>query len=203
MSTLARRQPRGSTSPRSTSTMSSTAVPVAAVDLLTSLLEAELNSVFRFMGEGSPYLSRATVEVKRPLQEMVAAGDRRAAEIADMIMSLGTSPLPHKSIRSEEQYLAFLSLKFLLPKLVTEKELCIQRYKNALASVRTLPQAPREVVEMLERHVAEITPELASLERAAAHVAAANAANIREARKDPSQPAAGTKKGSDAGPAAG
>jgi len=160
----------------STDTAIHAASPVAVIDVLNSLLEAELNSVFRFMGEGSPYLSRATVEVKRPLAEMMIAGHRRSGELADMINALGTVPVPHKSIRSEEQYLAFLSLKFLLPKLLTEKKLCIQRYENALAQVRTLPQVPSEVVAMLERHVAEIKPELAALERAAAHVAAENAA---------------------------
>ena len=36
--------------------------PVAVVDALNSLLEAEQGSVFRFMGEGSPYLSRASAD---------------------------------------------------------------------------------------------------------------------------------------------
>src|SRR3954468_9939784 len=95
----------GSTSSR---TMSSTAVPVAVVDLLTSLLEAELGSVFRFMGEGSPYLSRATVEVRRPLQEMVLAERRRAADLAGLVESItGASPSPSVGIRRDEQYLAY------------------------------------------------------------------------------------------------
>src|SRR5438477_8948894 len=87
--------------------------PVAVVDLLNSLLEAELNSIFRFMGEGSPYLSRASAEVRRPLQEMVLAERRRAAEIANLIDALGSVPTPAGAIRRDEQYLAFLSLKFL------------------------------------------------------------------------------------------
>jgi len=36
--------------------------PAAAIDTLCSLLEAELNSIFRFMEESSPYLSRATAD---------------------------------------------------------------------------------------------------------------------------------------------
>src|SRR5438093_5642675 len=92
-----------------TSTMTSTA-PVAIIDLLSSLLEAELNSIFRFMGEGSPYLSRATVEVRRPLQEMVLAERRRARELADLIESLGTVPTPATGPRRDEQYLSYLSL---------------------------------------------------------------------------------------------
>ena len=50
--------------------------PVAVVDVLNSLLEAEQNSVFRFLGEGSPYLSRATAEIRRPLEQMVDTSHR-------------------------------------------------------------------------------------------------------------------------------
>src|SRR5512132_919185 len=109
--------------------------PVAVVDTLNSLLEAEQGSVFRFMGEGSPYLSRATADVRRPLQQMVEANQRHVAALGMMIERLGGYPVP-RPLRAEEQYLAFLSLKFLLPKLVDEKNLIVRRYDNAL---RALP----------------------------------------------------------------
>ena len=96
--------------------------PVAVVDALNSLLEAEQGSVFRFMGEGSPYLSRASADVRRPLQEMVQLNHQYVMELAEMIQRLGGEPVP-RQIRPEEQYLAFLSLKFLLPKLVDEKDI--------------------------------------------------------------------------------
>src|SRR5205085_11955540 len=114
----------------------------AVIDALNSLLEAELNSVFRFMDEGSPYLSRATADIRRPLRQMVVATHRRAGELADLIESLGVVPTPAASLRSGEQYLAFLSLKFLLPKLVEEQKLLITRYENAM---RTIPTAPPQV----------------------------------------------------------
>src|SRR5262245_51381783 len=106
--------------------MTMASVPIATVELLNDLLDAELNSVFRFMGEGSPYLSRATAEVRAPLAAMVEAGNRRAGELYSLVELLGGSPVP-RGVRPEEQYLAFLSLKFLLPKLVNEKKLCIRR----------------------------------------------------------------------------
>src|SRR5690349_5775815 len=106
------------------------ATPAAVVDILNGLLESELASVFRFMGEGSPYLSRATAEVRRPLSEMVQTNQRHVMELGQLIDSLGGVPIP-RPLRAEEQYLAYLSLKFLLPKLVTEKQLTIQRYLNA------------------------------------------------------------------------
>src|SRR5881394_2775811 len=115
----------------SIATMSAT--PLALVDTLNALLEAEQSSIFRFMGEGYPYLNRATVDVRRPLQEMVNTIDRRAGPLADQIERLGGVPsFAPRGVDREEQYLAFLSLKFLLPKLVEAKNLLIERYENAL-----------------------------------------------------------------------
>ena len=145
--------------------------PVAVLDVLNSLLEAAQNSVFRFMEEGSPYLSRATVEVRRPLHEMVRAERRRAGELHGLIESLGGFPAP-RSLRSEEQYLAFLSLKFLLPKLVHEKELMIERYRNAQRALGR--GGPPEVAEVLQRHLAENGAELELLQKASADVVAAS-----------------------------
>ena len=145
------------------------APPVAVIDALNSLLEAELGSVFRFMGEGSPYLSRASADVRRPLQEMVEANHRYATALAEMIQRLGG-----------EQYLAFLSLKFLLPKLVDEKVLILQRYDNVL---RRIPDAPPEVLELLLRHQEECRAQLAALKRASENVIAASREAARSAGK--------------------
>ncbi len=142
--------------------MTSTSPPAAIIDTLNGLLEAELNSIFRFMGEGYPFLNRATVEVRKPLREMVRSNERRAAEIADQIFTLGGQPVP-RSIAPEEQYLAFLSLKFLLPKLVSSEKLMIQRYENAL---KVVSPADALVQRLLEEHRSE----LQTLEHTAAQV---------------------------------
>jgi hypothetical protein len=141
--------------------------PAAIIDVLNGLLEAELSSIFRFMGEGSPYLSKATAEVRKPLQEMVNTIPRRTREIAELIDHLGGVPTP-RNIQPEEQYLAYLSLKFLLPKLVTSEELLITRYENAL---RALKAAPDEVVGLAKRELAEHKSQLEILKRAADEVA--------------------------------
>lgn len=138
--------------------------PAAVIDALNGLLEAELNSVFRFMDEGSPYLSRATVEVKRPLAQMVETNQRHAGDLAELIESLGGYPLP-RSIRPEEQYLAFLSLKFLLPKLANQKQLTIEGYENALGAIGA---AHREVTDLLRAHISTHRHDLELLLRAAA-----------------------------------
>lgn len=142
----------------------------AVIDALNGLLEAELNSVFRFMGEGSPYLNRATADVRRPLAEMVATSDRHAGDLSELIESLGGFPLP-RSLRAEEQYLAFLSLKFLLPKLADEKRLMIRRYENALRAIGT--DAPRRILDTLHAHNATHEEQLQILEKKAAEAAAA------------------------------
>jgi bacterioferritin (cytochrome b1) len=142
------------------------AAPAAVIDALNALLEAELNSIFRFMGEGSPYTSRAAAEIRKPLLDIVHAGQRRAQELADMIDSLGGYPVP-PSIQPEEQYLAFLTLKFLLPKLADAKRLTIERYQNA---VNALKIAPPQVIAMLKSHIAQMQAERDTLERAGAEL---------------------------------
>jgi hypothetical protein len=121
------------------------------------------------MGEGSPYLSGATAAVRKPLAEMVEASTRRAHQLYDLIESLGGSPVP-RGLRSEEQYLAFLSLKFLLPKLVHEKQLAIKRVENAIGGVRVVPEKPPEVMQVLESQRAELQGELSALEQATKQV---------------------------------
>jgi len=177
-------------------TLTNHPAPVAVVDLISSLLESTVNSIFRFIEEGSPHVSRATVEIRRPLQEMVVANHRRAGELAALLESLGGQPTVQSTVSPDEQYLAFLSLKFLLPKLVGEKKLCLQHYDNALEGVKRLPQVPPEVPALFTRHREQQRQELAALEAAAAHVAA-----LRDGKKDPTKSAAG-QAGPAAGPAA-
>src|SRR3712207_4700823 len=103
-------------------------VPVAVVDALNSLLEAAQASIFRSVEEGSPYLTRAGTDVRGPIHEIFENGFRRYGELFAVVESLGGSP-PPLAPPAGDQYLAYLSLKFLLPKLVEAKELVIQRYE--------------------------------------------------------------------------
>ena len=143
-------------------------VPVAIVDALNSLLEAEQGSVIRFMGEGSPYLGRADADVRRPLQLMVETNRRHVGELWRLIDDLGAEPRPGRP-QPAEQYLAFLSLKFLMPKLIEAKELLIRRYESALKAVG---KGQEHVAEVLQRHVGEHRSELAMLQRATEQVMA-------------------------------
>lgn len=149
--------------------MTTSAVPVRVVDVLKELLDAERNNIIRFMHEGSPYLSRATAEIRRPLQDMVDANTRHVRNLGELIISMGGNPSPMPPIISEEQYLAFLSLKFLLPKLVHAEELTIQRYESAL---QALADAPPEARQLVESHLAQHRAQLQILRSAAADMTA-------------------------------
>jgi hypothetical protein len=138
--------------------------PVAIVDTLNSLLDAEANSLFRFMDEGSPYLSRATAEMRKPLLAMVAAGEQHMIELGQLVESLGGVP-SSRHVQPEEQYLAYLSIKFLLPKLLQDKQLMIERYTNAQ---KTIVGAGPEVAELLERHLQVHRDHAKQLQHAAA-----------------------------------
>jgi hypothetical protein len=102
---------------------------------------------------------------------MVDGNTRHAAELARAIQSLGGEPAS-RGVRPEEQYLAFLSLKFLLPKLVEEKKLILQRYENALRGIEGI--APPRVVQLLQTQQAECRAHLEHLKKASDDVIAAS-----------------------------
>lgn len=149
------------------------AAPAVVVDVLNSLLEAEQNSIIRFLGPGSPYLTTATAKLRDDLAEMVAANDTRSAELAAAIDRLGGSPLP-RGLQPEEQYLAYLSLRFLLPKAADAKQLLIDRYDNALAQLEPEPTTPPEILDMIRRFRAEHAAHVEALKKATDEVLASN-----------------------------
>ena len=99
----------------------------ATIDILNSLLEAEQDSLFRFMTQGSPYLGSASVEVRKTLSYIASADQRRTGQLWQMIERLGGEPRTRPP-QAAEQMLAYLSLKFILPKLVNAKTLLLERY---------------------------------------------------------------------------
>lgn len=151
--------------------------PHAVIDLLNALLDAQQSSEFRFMGEGSPYLGRASVEVRDTLDYIARADLRRAGELHGLIERLGGSagiavPQP------EDQYLAYLSIRFLLPRLLEAKGLLAQRVRNALSALASLDARQAAVVaaiDLLKRHLSEHAGEAVLLQQNADDVAAAPA----------------------------
>jgi hypothetical protein len=146
-------KPRAGTSP-----------PAAVIDALNALLESQQNSIIRFMGDSSPYLGGAPPGIRQLLRELLDNNLRRSEELYREIEKLGGSPRP-RGLQPEEQYLSYLSLKFLVPKIVDAKELIIRRYENALRAMRN---APADVIGLLERQLAEHRAELGELKVAGA-----------------------------------
>jgi bacterioferritin (cytochrome b1) len=137
---------------------------ITIIDTLNRLLEAEVNSIFRFVGESSPYLDRATADIRRPLAELHDLSARHARELAELIESLGGVPRVAHRVRTEEQYLAFLSLKFLLPQLIAEKDLILTGYQDArrslgaehsevAAALTRIEAEQRRYLDVLQRHL--------------------------------------------------
>ena len=142
-------------------------VPEAIIDTLNGLLEAEVNSVFCFVLTSSPYMGQAPAEVKRIMQEMDSLCHEHRRELATLIESLGGVPRVRNLVPDEEQYLSYLSLRFLLPKLVMEKDLLLTRFENARATISNdYPQ----VIEFLTRMVTEQRQHLEILKKNAVEI---------------------------------
>jgi bacterioferritin (cytochrome b1) len=142
----------------------SAGAPLAVIDTLNSLLEFELHSLFRQLQKYGAHLDRAHADLRRPLTDMAAASVRHGDELATLIESLGGAPVSVANV-SDEQYLAYLSFKFFLPKLIEACRQAVERYANAITA---LGGAPEPVGIMLRRHAADYQAQLALLEQAAA-----------------------------------
>src|SRR5438874_11659176 len=135
------------------------------IDLLSDLLQSEQAGAFHFMTEADPYINRAEAELRRPLLEMIKSTIRREGELAAVIDELGSSP-PPPAVSKENQYLAFLSVDFLLPKLRDAKLSSIRNYEKAIR----IAASDEMVTAVLEQHLREHRTELEQLERALSHL---------------------------------
>ncbi len=143
--------------------MMATSPPITVIAVLNELLDAELNSVFCVLADNAPYLSRAAGDIRKPLEEIELSCQRRANELADLIIALGGSPI-ERGLQPEQQNLAYLSLKFLLPKLVGAKEAAVKRWTNALIGVEN---RSRRAKDLLQRQLHEHEMQLMRLQKAA------------------------------------
>jgi len=135
------------------------------IDLLSDLLQGEQAGAFHFMTEADPYIKRAEAEMRRPLLEMIKSTIRREGELAAVIDELGSTP-PPPAVSKENQYLAFLSVDFLLPKLRDAKLASIRNYEKALR----IAGDDEMVTAVLEQHLREHRLELEQIEKAMSHL---------------------------------
>lgn len=131
----------------------------AVVDTLNSLLEAEANSIFHLVGAGSPYLKDAPADLRTSLEDMRQRLDAHERELIHFIRAMGGEESSTPPPKAEDQYLSFLSLRFLIPKLTEAMELMIQRHDNGMKLVAS----DKPAAEMLRRHVTEMQTDLNTL----------------------------------------
>lgn len=145
-------------------------------DLVSELLQEEQSDMFHFMSTADPYINRAAAELRRPLQEMIDRGRRQSGELVGVLEQLGGIARPVR-VNTEFQYLAFLSVDFLLPKLYEAKRRSIERYQRAL---RLLPESASEpepgVRAVLESHLAQHLRDMETLSTHVAHAASSGRA---------------------------
>jgi len=141
------------------------AVEYDIIDLVSDLLQSEQAGAFHFMTEADPYINRAEAELRRPLLEMIQSTIRREGELAAVIDELGSSP-PPPAVSKENQYLAFLSVDFLLPKLRDAKLASIRNYERALK----IAGDDEMVSAVLEQHLRQHRVELEQINRALSHL---------------------------------
>ena len=131
--------------------------PEFVIDTLNGLLDAEENNIFRVVSRASPHIVSAEPSIREPIDALRAMSLRHTRELSEMIVSHGGEPTAQ--VRPDERNLAFLSLKFLLPKLVAEKDLILTRYENAKARLGSdYPDVtgPLQRIEDEQRHFLDI-----------------------------------------------
>jgi hypothetical protein len=127
----------------------------AALEALGALLDVERTSILRFMDEGSPHLTRATVALRKKIDAMYRANIRRAGQLVTTIEALGGSIRP-PGVQPEDQYLAFLDLKFIIPKLIEDKKRSIAACERAKTLLAGAPELAAIVTQQLAQHEAEL-----------------------------------------------
>ncbi len=86
---------------------------------------------------------------------MIDGDQRRTIELAGAVEDMGETIRP-APLASELQYLAFLSLSFLLPRLTAARKEAVHRYESALDR---LGDSSPTVAEILKRHLSELKKE--------------------------------------------
>jgi hypothetical protein len=123
--------------------------------ILDALLTGERTDAFGFLASSSPYVGHSAA-AWRTVQTILAASRQRQLELAAMLDAMGVMPRPG-TFPPETQYLAFLSMEFLLPKLIEAKERSIRQYEMALTQTGDENQ---HVTSVLARHLEEHRAEL-------------------------------------------
>ena len=125
---------------------------------LEQLLRSSETNIVHFLPDAYPYIQAGAPDIGPVIQAMVTGDHRREGELAGLIDDLGGVLAP-PPVSTEQQFLAFLEVGFLLPKLADARMALIAQYDQAMAAVSSAPV----VVAVLQAHRAELAKDLDSL----------------------------------------
>ncbi len=143
-------------------------------DLLRRLFAIEQGSLFRFMEARWSYLDKAHARYRQPLMEMVQSSRSNSAALAECIVAAGGA-IGRTPVDMSEQYLAFLSFDFLIPKLIEAQQAAVVAYEQVLKSAKLFDAKTRS---LLEGNLAGHRAQLAMLAVAAPNASDNNAENL-------------------------
>lgn len=135
----------------------------AIADVLNDLLATELASEFASIVRSAPHAGRSGTGVRKTIRYVAEADARRTDDLWLLLLSLGMEPRPGR--RHREAVEAYLSIDYLLPRMILKKERTLQAYRGAVAIVGDTPES---VAATLRRHLTEHAGELEVLRQAAA-----------------------------------
>ena len=130
-------------------------------DEISLLLATETCSLARHLESCSPYLTARTYPVWRDLQHMRQASEQHAERLSRLQEQLELPPRP-QPFSSEVANYHYVTLEYLLPKLIAEKRSQIAAYRRAIAHAGRNEQVRTD----LESLLADNEAQRASLERA-------------------------------------
>jgi hypothetical protein len=120
------------------------------VEVLNDLVQAEQECVCNFLVHGAA-CEGASAPLRRLLAEMCEAGTRHAQVLSELIDAAG-GDVRFRRPCAEEQYLGYLSLNYLLPKLIEAKQSQIVAYERAIASLAGEDHLVSILIGCLQEH---------------------------------------------------
>ena len=123
----------------------------ATVAVLNELLALEQCNLAARLLESTVFVSRLSVENLNLVQRMAQTSAEHGAWLAEAIVALDGVPGPrHGDVHTAN--LHYLDLRHVLPRLATDQESLIQKYRLAAARIASQPKADTVVAKILQRH---------------------------------------------------
>lgn len=126
-----------------------------AVRILNELLEHECRGVLLRVRESNPFISWASADERRMIDDMLGEDTEHRARLVEVIRDLGGEPLPVTAdIASTNMH--FLDLGFVFPTLLEDRKRLLAAYESAASQVGAHAVAATVITEITDRHRRQI-----------------------------------------------